>query len=63
MMLTNIPVELTVKLGGKSALDPAPTTMCENIINYKSEYAQSKGRRWRFKVDNENRSSPFQVIV
>lgn len=59
MMLTNIPeVELTVgKLGRvESALDPAPISMYENIINYKSEYMlNQKGHRQRFKVDNENR--------
>src|SRR5690606_19531897 len=41
MLLTNIPeVELTVgKLGRvESALDPAPISMFENIINYKPEY-------------------------
>jgi Cu(I)/Ag(I) efflux system membrane protein CusA/SilA len=59
MLLTNIPeVELTVgKLGrAESALDPAPISMYENIINYKSEYAlNKKGRRQRFKVDADNR--------
>jgi len=59
MMLTNIPeVALTVgKLGRvESALDPAPISMYENIINYKSEYMlNQKGHRQRFKVDKENR--------
>lgn len=59
MILTNIPeVELTVgKLGrAESALDPAPISMYENIINYKSEYQlDKKGHRQRFKVDEENR--------
>ncbi|PKO98160.1 MAG: cation transporter [Bacteroidetes bacterium HGW-Bacteroidetes-8] len=59
MMLTNIPeVELTVgKLGRvESALDPAPISMYENIINYKSEYAlNEKGHRKRFKTDREDR--------
>ena len=59
MMLTNIPeIELTVgKLGRvESALDPAPISMYENTINYKSEYMlNQKGHRQRFKVDNENR--------
>ncbi len=59
MLLTNIPeVELTVgKLGRvESALDPAPISMYENIINYKPEYMLSeKGHRIRFKVDKEDR--------
>lgn len=59
MLVTNIPeVELTVgKLGRvESALDPAPISMYENIINYKSEYLRNeKGHRQRFKVDNQNR--------
>ncbi|MFO7867848.1 MAG: efflux RND transporter permease subunit, partial [Bacteroidales bacterium] len=58
MLLTNIPeVELAVgKLGRvESALDPAPISMYENVINYKSEYAlNEKGHRERFKTDNEN---------
>jgi Cu(I)/Ag(I) efflux system membrane protein CusA/SilA len=59
MLLTNIPeVELTVgKLGRvESALDPAPISMYENIINYKSEYAlDEKGHRKRFKTDRDDR--------
>ncbi|MDX5320355.1 MAG: efflux RND transporter permease subunit, partial [Bacteroidota bacterium] len=59
MLLTNIPeVELTVgKLGRvESALDPAPISMYENIINYKSEYIlNKKGHKQRFKVDEDNR--------
>lgn len=58
MLLTNIPeVELTVgKLGRvESALDPAPISMYENVINYKSEYIlNEKGHRQRFKVDDNN---------
>ena len=57
MLLTNIPeVALTVgKLGRvESALDPAPISMYENIINYKPEYrVDQRGRRIRFKVDKE----------
>ncbi len=35
-----------------SALDPAPTSMYENVINYKSEYMLNEsGHRMRFKVD------------
>jgi Cu(I)/Ag(I) efflux system membrane protein CusA/SilA len=37
-----------------SALDPAPTSMFENLINYKSEYIlDESGRRMRFKVDGD----------
>ncbi len=59
MLLTNIPeVDLTVgKLGRvESALDPAPISMYENIINYKPEYmVNDKGFRQRYKVDDEDR--------
>lgn len=59
MLLANIPeVELAVgKMGrAETALDPAPISMYENIINYKPEYALSKkGHRERFKVDDNNR--------
>lgn len=38
----------------ESALDPAPLSMFENIINYKSEYVTDEdGHRMRFRVDNE----------
>ncbi len=37
-----------------SALDPAPISMYENVINYKSEYVlDKKGRRLRFKTDDD----------
>jgi copper/silver efflux system protein len=59
MLLTNIPeVELAVgKLGRvESALDPAPVSMFENIINYRPEYAlDEKGHRKRFKTDKDGR--------
>ncbi|WP_319480604.1 efflux RND transporter permease subunit [uncultured Draconibacterium sp.] len=59
MLLTNIPeVDLSVgKLGRvESALDPAPISMYENIINYKPEYMlNAKGHRVRFKVDKDDR--------
>ncbi|MDY0281014.1 MAG: efflux RND transporter permease subunit [Salinivirgaceae bacterium] len=57
-----------------SALDPAPTSMYENIINYKSEYMlDADGHRLRFKTDKEgafklndgfiyNPSDGFKVI-
>ena len=38
-----------------SALDPAPTSMYENIINYKPEYIlNEKGHRMRFKTDKDD---------
>ncbi len=38
-----------------SALDPAPTSMYENLINYKPEYIlNEKGQRKRFKVNEDN---------
>nr|WP_321453109.1 efflux RND transporter permease subunit [uncultured Carboxylicivirga sp.] len=37
-----------------SALDPAPTSMYENVINYKSEYMlDENGHRIRFKTDKD----------
>src|SRR5690606_10680315 len=57
--ITDIPeVEVAVgKLGRiESALDPAPISMYENIINYKPEYILSeKGRPEAFRVDRNNR--------
>ena len=59
MLLTNIPeVELAVGKSGRveSALDPAPVSMYENVINYKPEYAlNEKGHRKRFKTDKDDR--------
>ena len=59
MLLTNIPeVELTVgKLGRvESALDPAPISMFENVINYKPEYMlNERGHRVRYKTDKDDR--------
>ncbi|PTX41712.1 Cu(I)/Ag(I) efflux system membrane protein CusA/SilA [Christiangramia gaetbulicola] len=59
MAVTNIPeVEISVgKLGRiESALDPAPVSMFENIINYKPEYALNEdGKPMRFKVDDDDR--------
>jgi Cu(I)/Ag(I) efflux system membrane protein CusA/SilA len=59
MLIANIPeVELSVgKLGRvESALDPAPVSMYENVINYKPEYAlNEKGHRKRFKTDRDGR--------
>ncbi len=59
MAVTDIPeVEISVgKLGRiESALDPAPVSMFENVINYKPEYVLSEaGKPQRFKVDDEDR--------
>ena len=56
MAVTAIPeIESVVgKLGrAESALDPAPISMYENVINYKSEYiTDTEGRRLRFKNEN-----------
>ena len=45
------------KLGRvESALDPAPISMYENIINYKPEFIlDTDGHRIRFKTDNKGR--------
>ena len=55
--LNSIPeVESAVGKWGRvnSALDPAPTSMYENVINYKSEYIVNEdGHRMRFKVNDD----------
>ncbi|MDD5064653.1 MAG: efflux RND transporter permease subunit [Phycisphaerae bacterium] len=51
-------VDLVVgKIGrAETALDPAPVSMIETVINYKSEYILDKdGRRVRFKYDKKAR--------
>ncbi|MUP47372.1 efflux RND transporter permease subunit [Gramella sp. BOM4] len=59
LAVTNIPeVDISVgKLGRiESALDPAPVSMFENVINYKPEYALNEnGKPTTFKVDDEGR--------
>ena len=59
MLLANIPeVENAVgKLGRvESAIDPAPISMFENIINYKSEFiVNPEGKPYRFKVDKNDK--------
>ncbi|MEX2602421.1 MAG: efflux RND transporter permease subunit, partial [Balneolaceae bacterium] len=56
MRVSSIPeVEMIVgKIGrAESALDPAPVSMFENVILYKSEYKTDEhGRRIRYKVEN-----------
>jgi Cu(I)/Ag(I) efflux system membrane protein CusA/SilA len=56
--MNSIPeVESVVGKWGRvnSALDPAPTSMYENVINYKSEYILNEsGHRMRFKVDKND---------
>ncbi len=50
-------VEQVVGKAGRveSALDPAPLSMYENIINYKPEYVQDEnGRKLRFKVNDKD---------
>lgn len=59
MAVSAIPeVESVVgKLGRvESAIDPAPISMYENLINYKSEYAvNERGRKLRFAVDDNGK--------
>lgn len=61
--IANIPeVQTVVGKWGRvnSALDPAPTQMFENIINYYPEYILDKsGRRERFQVDH---NGAFKLI-
>ncbi len=61
--IQNIPeVDLTVGKWGRvnSALDPAPTQMFENTINYIPEYILNEnGKRQRFKV---NKQGEYQLI-
>ncbi|MEQ8357882.1 MAG: efflux RND transporter permease subunit [Cytophagales bacterium] len=56
MRVSSIPeVKIAVGKSGRtnSALDPAPISMFENLIQYKSEYkTDENGRRVRFKVDD-----------
>lgn len=58
-LVASIPeVESVVGKAGRveSALDPAPLSMFENIINYKPEYVtDERGHRLRFKVDEAGR--------
>lgn len=57
MSVSAIPeVEMVVGKAGRteSSLDPAPMSMYENIINYKSEYkVDENGHRIRFKVNKK----------
>ena len=59
MLLANIPeVELAVGKAGRAetALDPAPISMFENVINYKPEFIiDAKGRRETFRTDRQGR--------
>lgn len=58
MLVQAIPeVEMVVGKAGRaeSPLDPAPMSMYENIINYKTEYLQDdNAQKLRFKVDRED---------
>ncbi|MCB0686539.1 MAG: efflux RND transporter permease subunit [Saprospiraceae bacterium] len=59
MLLASIPeVDLAVGKAGRAetALDPAPISMFENIINYKPEFLiNERGKRETFKTDQEGR--------
>lgn len=52
------------KLGrADSALDPAPISMYENVVNYKSEFiTDANGRPLRFKFDTRNEHFVFDEI-
>ena len=56
MLVASIPeVDLVVGKAGRAetAIDPAPITMYENTINYKSEYLiDAQGKRLRYKVED-----------
>jgi Cu(I)/Ag(I) efflux system membrane protein CusA/SilA len=57
MAVANIPeIETVVGKAGRaeSALDPAPLSMYENMIQYKPEYMQNgEGKRTRFKINED----------
>jgi Cu(I)/Ag(I) efflux system membrane protein CusA/SilA len=57
MLVANIPeIDLVVGKAGRAetALDPAPISMYENIINYKPEYIiDEEGNRLGFKADSD----------
>ena len=57
MAVASIPeIETVVGKAGRteSALDPAPLSMYENMIQYKSEYMQNEeGKRTRFKINED----------
>ncbi|MDP2686517.1 MAG: efflux RND transporter permease subunit [Aequorivita sp.] len=56
MAVASIPeIETVVGKSGRteSALDPAPLSMYENMIQYKSEYILNDGKRQRFKVNDD----------
>lgn len=59
MMVTAIPeVEMVVGKAGRAetAIDPAPMSMFENTINYKSEYVSDiNGNRLRFQVNDDGK--------
>ena len=59
MLVASIPeVDMVVGKAGRAetAIDPAPMSMFENTINYKSEYATNiNGKRTRFKVNEEGK--------
>ncbi|MEZ5016034.1 MAG: efflux RND transporter permease subunit [Flavipsychrobacter sp.] len=59
MLVANIPEvdQIVGKMGrAESALDPAPISMYENIINYKPEYMiNARGHRVRYQTDDAGR--------
>ncbi len=59
MLVTAIPeVEMVVGKAGRAetAIDPAPISMFENVINYKSEFlTDQNGQKLRFKVNDDGK--------
>ncbi len=56
MAVASIPeIETVVGKSGRteSALDPAPLSMYENVIQYKSEFMLNEGKRQRFRVNDD----------
>ncbi|AFL82616.1 putative silver efflux pump [Aequorivita sublithincola DSM 14238] len=56
MAVASLPeIETVVGKSGRteSALDPAPLSMYENMIQYKQEYLLKEGKRQRFKVNDD----------
>lgn len=57
-LISNLPeVEMTVgKLGrAETAMDPAPISMFENVINYKEEFVTENGKQLRFKTSGDGK--------
>jgi Cu(I)/Ag(I) efflux system membrane protein CusA/SilA len=66
MAVASIPeIKMVVGKAGRteSALDPAPLSMYENIIQYKSEYMLNEnGERQRYKVNDDGEYAAWQYL-